>query len=39
VAEKIPIGNIINLEQHLFDYRKLLYNNIKQQNKAKLILE
>lgn len=39
VAEQIPIGNIIDLERHLFDYRKLLYNNIKQQNKAKLILE
>jgi hypothetical protein len=39
VAEQIPIGNIINLEQKLFDYRKILYNNIKQENRATLILE
>lgn len=39
VAEQIPIGNIIDLKQNLFYYRKILYNNVKQQNKAKLILE
>lgn len=39
VAEQIPIGNIIDLERHLFDYRKILYNNIKQANRAKLILQ
>ena len=35
-AEQIPIGNIIDLDEKLFDYRKILYNNIKQCNKAKL---
>lgn len=39
VAEQIPIGNIINLEEKLFDYRKILYNNVIKENKAKLILE
>jgi hypothetical protein len=39
VAEQIPIANAINLEDRLFDYRKILYNNVKQENKAKLILE
>jgi hypothetical protein len=39
VAEQIPIGNVINLDEKLFDFRKILYNNIKQGHKAKLILE
>jgi hypothetical protein len=36
IAEQIPIGNIIDIDEKLFDYRKILYNNIKQCNKAKL---
>lgn len=39
VAEQIPIGNIIDLDKKLFDYRKILYNNAKQGNRAKLILK
>lgn len=39
VAEQIPIGNAINLDKKLFDYRKILYNNTKQGNRAKLILQ
>lgn len=39
VAEQIPIGNAIALDKKLFDYRKILYNNIKQGNRAKLILQ
>jgi hypothetical protein len=39
VAEQIPIGNAIDLDEKLFDYRKILYNNTKQGNRAKLILQ
>lgn len=38
VAEQIPIANALNLEEKLFDYRKILYNNLKQGNRARLIL-
>lgn len=39
VAEQIPIGNAIDLDNKLFEYRKILYNNVKLGNKAKLIIE
>lgn len=39
VAEQIPIGNAIDLDENLFDYRKILYNNTKKDNRAKLILK
>jgi len=38
VAEQIPIANIINLESKLFDYRKMLYRNSRDNNRAKIIL-
>ena len=33
-AEQIPIGNLENLDQKLFDYRKLLYRNLCSNNRA-----
>jgi len=38
VAEQIPIGNVIDLEDKLFDYRKILYKNSQHNNRAKIIL-
>jgi len=38
VSEQIPIGNLENLEQNLFDYRKILYRNSRDKNRAKIIL-
>lgn len=38
VAEQIPIGNLIDLESKLFDYRKVLYRNSRDNNRAKIIL-
>jgi hypothetical protein len=38
VAEQIPIANIINLESKLFEYRKMLYRNSRDNNRAKIIL-
>lgn len=38
VAEQLPIGNLINLENNLFDYRKVLYRNSRDNNRAKIIL-
>ena len=39
VAEQVPIANLVDLEKNLFHYRKILYTNIKQGNKAKLIIQ
>mgnify|MGYP003352804134 CR=1 FL=1 len=38
VAEQIPIANVINLEDNLFEYRKMLYRNSRNNNRAKIIL-
>lgn len=38
VAEQLPIGNICNLEENLFEYRKVLYRNSRDNNRAKIIL-
>lgn len=38
VAEQIPIANIVDLENKLFDYRKILYKNSQEDNRAKIIL-
>jgi hypothetical protein len=38
IGEQIPIGNLQNLEQNLFDYRKILYRNSRDKNRAKIIL-
>jgi hypothetical protein len=38
VAEQIPIANIENLEENLLEYRKILYRNSRDRNKAKIIL-
>ena len=37
-GNKLPMGNFINLEKNLLDYRKIVYNNIRQQNSASLHL-
>jgi len=39
VAEQIPIANIVDLEEKLFDYRKVLYKNSQKENQAKIILK
>lgn len=38
VAEQIPIANLENIEQNLFDYRKILYRNSRHNNRAKIML-
>jgi hypothetical protein len=38
VAEQIPIANIIDLESNLFEYRKMLYRNSRDNNRARIIL-
>lgn len=38
VAEQIPIANIIDLETKLFEYRKMLYRNSRDNNRAQIIL-
>jgi hypothetical protein len=38
VAEQIPIANIVDLEPKLFEYRKMLYRNSRDNNRAKIIL-
>ena len=38
VAEQIPFANVIDLESNLADYRKILYRNSRDNNKAKIIL-
>lgn len=38
VAEQIPIANLIDLETKLFDYRKVLYRNSRDNNRAEIIL-
>lgn len=36
-AEQIPIANIVKLEDNLFEYRKMLYRNSRDNNRAKII--
>ena len=38
VAEQVPIANIVNLEDNLFEYRKMLYRNSRDNNRARIIL-
>ena len=38
VASQIPIANIVDLEKNLTHYRKMLYNNARQSNAARLHL-
>ncbi len=38
VAEQLPIANIVDLESNLFEYRKILYRNSRDNNRAKIIL-
>jgi len=38
IAEQIPFANIIDLESNLVNYRKILYRNSRDNNKAKIIL-
>jgi hypothetical protein len=38
VAEQIPIANIIGLESKLFEYRKILYRNSRDNNRASIVL-
>jgi len=38
VAEQIPFANVIDLESNLVDYRKILYRNSRDNNKARIIL-
>ena len=38
VAEQIPIANIVDLQNKLFEYRKMLYRNSRDNNRAQIIL-
>ena len=38
VAEQIPIANIIDLENNLVEYRKMLYRNSRDNNRVKIVL-
>lgn len=38
IAEQIPIANIVGLEDNLFEYRKVLYRNSRDNNRARIIL-
>jgi hypothetical protein len=38
IAEQIPIANIVDLETNLVDYRKMLYRNSRDNNRAKIVL-
>jgi len=38
VAEQIPIANIIDLESNLVEYRKMLYRNSRDNNRAKIVI-
>ena len=38
IAEQIPIANIVDLENKLFEYRKMLYRNSRDNNRAQIIL-
>jgi len=38
IAEQIPIANIIDLEDNLFEYRKVLYRNSRANNRVRIIL-
>jgi hypothetical protein len=38
VTTQLPIANISNLEKNLADYRKIMYNNAKENNPARLVL-
>ena len=38
VAEQVPIANIINLQDNLFEYRKMLYRNSRDNNRVHIIL-
>jgi hypothetical protein len=38
VAEQIPIANVVDLENKLFEYRKMLYRNSRDNNRAQIIL-
>jgi hypothetical protein len=37
VTTQLPLANIIDLEKNLFEYRKILYKNSKQNNQASII--
>lgn len=38
VSEQLPIANLENIEQNLFDYRKILYRNSRDNNRARIVL-
>jgi hypothetical protein len=38
VANQVPIANIPNLKENLFEYRKMLYRNSRDNNRAKIVL-
>lgn len=38
IATQLPIANVVDLEENLTHYRKILYNNARQKNSAMLII-
>jgi len=37
VAEQIPIANLVDIDKNLFEYRKIIYRNSKNKNRARII--
>lgn len=37
VAEQIPIATVVDIENKLFDYRKILYRNSRDNNRARIV--
>lgn len=39
VGNQLPVANLIDIEHNLFDYRKIIYRNLKDKNTATIIIE
>jgi hypothetical protein len=39
VGNQLPIANLVDIENNLFNYRKIIYRNLRDRNPAKIIIE
>ncbi len=39
VGKQIPIANLVDIESNLFEYRKIIYRNLRDNNSAKIIIK
>ena len=39
VGNQLPVANLVDIEHNLFDYRKIIYRNLKDKNTATIIIE